>query len=106
MYIKYLRKIIAEAKMIITTISFMVASVIGGYQIVTRYFVTKVYAKEMILSVTKQIDELKEQTLVNRHILTEMRLIRLESKLSRGEVLTPTEVRIYEKLKEDYKKIK
>ena len=97
-----LKKIVTEAKMIITTISFLIASVVGGYQIVTRYFVTKAYANELIGGVKSDLEELKKQTNTNHKILLEMRMIRLETKQARGDKLTPTEVRVYERLKKEY----
>ena len=99
-----LKKLIAEAKMVITTVSFIIASIVGGYQIITKYFVTKAYAKELITDVTNQLNELKKQTVTNHSILTEMRLIRLEAKISRGEHLTPTESRVYDRLRKEYMK--
>ena len=94
------------AKKLLGSIIFMIASIVGGYNIVSDHFITKAYANEMVREVktqfTQKMDELQKQTKSNSVILTEMRLIRLEAKLARGEELTPTEKRIYEKLKKQY----
>ena len=91
-----------EAKMVVITISFIVASFTGAYTIVSEYFVTKIYATELVREVENKLSELKKQTADNKKILIEMRMIRMEEKISRGETLTPTEQRVYNKLKKDY----
>lgn len=88
-----------NAKMVVATISFMFASVIGGYQVITEYFVTKSYAQELLNNVHHDIDELKKQTKSNQKTLIEMSMMRIENKMARGEKLTPTETRVYEELK-------
>lgn len=100
-----LKKVMLEAKLIIITISFIVASITGAYTIASEYFVTKAYAAELTRGVKDELIELKKQTYTNKKILTEMRLIRIETKIFRDEKLTPTEVRVYEKLKKDYEKL-
>lgn len=98
-------KTYASAKNIVLGISFVVATFTGAYTIVSEYFVTKVYATEMVQEVKDELTELKKQTSSNKKILIEMRLIRIESKIAREEKLTPTEARVYEKLKKDYEKL-
>jgi len=98
-------KAVAEAKLIIVTISFIIASITGAYTIASEYFVTRVYADSLLKKVKDDLKELKIQTKTNRKILTEMQMIRLEAKIGRGETLTPTEQRVYEQLKKSYEKI-
>jgi hypothetical protein len=97
---------VLDAKKIIATGAIIIGALIGGYEVVTEHFVTRVYAEEMVSDVEKklsqELNELKLQTKSNSNILVEMQMIRLESKLSRDENLTPTEKRVYEKLKKQY----
>ena len=67
-----------EAKMVVITISFIVASFTGAYTIVSEYFVTKIYANELVREVENKLSELKKQTADNKKILIEMRMIRME----------------------------
>jgi len=95
-----------DAKAIIATVGFIFASIIGGYNIITEYFVTKVKATELVKKAVtpleKSILELSKQTKSNKKILVEMRMIRIESKILHKEELTPTEKRVYENLKKQY----
>lgn len=94
------------AKKLLGSIIFIIASLVGGYNIFSNHFITKVYAETIVSEVktqfTQKMDELQKQTKSNSIILIEMRLIRLEAKIGRGEELTPTEKRIYDKLKKQY----
>jgi len=98
-----IKKIITEAKLVISTIAFIIAALIGSYNIVTKYFVTKLYAKELISDVTNQLTELKKQTKQNHRLIIEMRMIRIENKIANGGKLTPTEARVYKNLLKNYK---
>ncbi len=91
-----------EAKMVVVTIAFIVSSMVGGYSLVSEYFVTRLYADKLKQEFNTKLSELQQQTQSNKRILMEMRLIRMEEKLSREETLTPTEKRVYDKLKKDY----
>jgi hypothetical protein len=91
-----------NAKTLITGVVILVTSVIGGYNLAGEYFITKAHAAELISEVSKELNELKKQTKDNKRILTEMRLIRIENKIYNNEKLTPTEDRIYQKLKKEY----
>jgi len=98
-----IKKIVTEAKLILSSIALVITAIVGGYNVVTEYFVTKAYAKEMISDVSNQLTELKKQTIQNHKLIVEMRLIRIENKVANGNKLTPTESRIYNKLVDDYK---
>jgi len=97
-----LKTIVADAKIVIATGSIILAAGTGAYTIAGEYFVTKVYADELVSKVNNDLRELKKQTSTNKKILTEMRMIRIESKMGRGETLTPTEKRVYEHLKKEF----
>ena len=90
-------------KLILSTGGLLVATLIGGYNIGTMFFVSTAYAEELENRYNSKLNQLQEQTLSNSMMIIEMQLIRLETKMARGETLTPTELRQYEKLKEKLK---
>jgi hypothetical protein len=105
-----------NTKVVITTISLMFTSVIGTYTVMSEFFVTRAVADQMVNEVkkeynlkleelTKQTSELKKQTKTNSNTLIEMQMIRIENKMINGQTLSPTEKRIYEKLKKQYEEI-
>jgi len=95
-----------NAKKILATGIFLIASLVGGYNILTEHFVTRVYADNLVTQVKsdfkKEMRELKKQSKSNTSMLVEMRMIRLENKVSNGGILTATEQRVYDKLKRQY----
>ena len=96
------KNIIDNAKYIIATWTMVVMVITGAYTWMSHYFVTTSYAEELIGKYTSEIEELKSQTKSLQSMVLEDRLIRYEEKLAKGEVLTPTEKRQYEKLKKEY----
>ena len=92
-----------NVKIILSTGALIIATLVGGYNIVTNIFVTKSYAKELESKFEKSMEDLRIQTLTNSRMIIEMQMIRLENKMARGEKLTPTEKRQYELLKEKLK---
>lgn len=95
-----------SAKVAIASVAFIITSLIGGYQLFTKYVVTVAYADELVKKavgdVEKQIVQIKKTSETNRQILIEMRMIRLENKMYNKHKLTPTEKRVYDKLKKQY----
>lgn len=95
-----------KAKLTIATIAFIITSLVGGYELFNKYIVTVAYAdvlvEKAVSSVRKEVVELKKQTKANKEILVEMRMIRIENKMANDQNLTPTEQRVYEKLKKEY----
>ena len=96
--------LISEAKLILGSISIVIAALIGSYNIVTDYFVTKAYAKEMESSLKQMIRSQSLQTQQNSVMLMELKLSDYEKRLSKGERLTPTETRQYNRLLKVYDK--
>lgn len=97
-------KYIDEAKLIIGSISVVVASLVGGYHLVTDYFVTKAYAREMESSLKQMIRSQQLQTQQNSIMLMELKLSEYERRLAKGEKLTATEERQYQRLLKIYDK--
>lgn len=97
-------KFINEAKLIIGSISVVVAALVGGWTIVTDYFVTKAYAKELESNLKQMIKSQQVQTQQNSIMLIELKLTNFERKIADGENLTPTEQRQYQRLLEVYNK--
>ena len=96
------KKSIEQLKMTITTALLFITTITGGYTVVSKYFVTKVYANELVANINQRVNELEEQTRTNKEILLEMRMIRLENKMYQSKKLTPTEQRVYDSLKKEY----
>lgn len=92
-------RLVNEAKLLLTTGALLISMVTGGYYWISKYFVTTVYAQELTTKFEAQMRELKSQSKMNSIIINEMRMTRLENKIGRGESLTPTEKRVYDKLK-------
>lgn len=90
-------------KLLLSTGALMVATLVGGYNIATHFFVPMSYAEQLKTKYEKSFEALREQTMSNSNMIIEMQLIRLETKMARGETLTPTEVRQYESLKDKIK---
>ena len=97
-----IKEAFSNAKMMVITIAFIGSSIIGGYTVVSEHFITRIHADQLIQQVETKLSELKKHTQSNKKMLVEMRLIRIEEKIGRGETLTPTEQRVYDKLKKDY----
>ena len=97
-----IKEAFSNAKMVVITIAFIGSSIIGGYTVVSEHFITRLHADQLIQEVETKLSELKKHTQSNKKMLVEMRLIRMEEKIARGETLTPTEQRVYDRLKKDY----
>ena len=97
--IKKIIQILNNAKMTIGTIAIIGTSMIGGYNFVSEYFVTKTYAIELEKSTYSQINELKNMTKQNTGMIIELRMIKYEMKIEKNQKLTPTEQREYDLLK-------
>lgn len=106
-------KTFIQAKKIVGSVLLSIAAIIGAYEVFVNTYVTRVYADDLVVNVKKELrrefkskmDELQEQTKSIDHTLVEMRMIRIEGKIQRGETLTPTEQRVYDKLKRRYEAI-
>ena len=91
-------KVLSDAKMTIATIGVIITSFIGAYQLASEYFVTKVYAMNMINDAQTQIHHLKRLNVQNTTMILELRMLKYEGKLERTGKLTPTEKREYDYL--------
>lgn len=67
--------------MFVVIIGFIVTSLVGVYNMTGEFFITKASADQVIKNVETKLEELQKQTVANKNILTEMRLIRLENKM-------------------------
>jgi len=93
-----------RTKYISATIVFVVSSITGAYHFTSNYFVTTAYAQELKDNFHKTLQELKEQTSMNTLMIIEDRLLRYEKRVQKGQELTPTEKRQYERLMNLYDK--
>ena len=98
--------VLNNSKMIVASIAFIVTSVVGGYKIFVENIVTVAVAEEMVTKAVTDMDvkirALKAQTDATNKMVIEMQLIRLETKMYNKQQLTPTEKRVYDKLKKKY----
>lgn len=100
---------IVNAKKTLASGLFIIAAMVGGWELITANFVTKAYAEEMVGTavggISKEVHELKKQSKAQSSMLVEMRMIRMEGKIQNGGTLTPTEQRVYDKLKRLYEAV-
>lgn len=99
---KSLIELASNAKIIIGTISIIIASLIGAYTVITEHFVTTAYAKELENNFQQAIESLQQQTSQNKILIIEMKLVDYERKIQEDKTLTPTEKRQYERLLLEY----
>jgi hypothetical protein len=97
-----LKEILNNTKIVLGTISIIVASLLGGYTFVSDYFVTKVYAKELEDKFTGTMRSIQKQTQQNSIMIIELKLTEYEKRLQKNETLTPTEKRQYQRLLKIY----
>lgn len=94
--------LVNEAKLLIGTIGVVLASLMGGYGVVTEYFVTKAYAKELESNIQQMVKSVQTQTQQNSIMIIELKLSDYERRVEKGEKLTPTEQRQYNRLLIEY----
>lgn len=93
-------ELITDVKLVVSTVMASAAMIYGSYEIGTHFFVSTAYAQEQLSKFEKAYRASQRQIQYNTEMLIEMRLIRFEEKIAKGEQLTPREKVLYDKLKE------
>jgi len=75
-----IKKILADAKLALTTLILVLTSIIGGYTFITDTFVTKAYAQSLEDKYKAVINSIDLDTQYNKLQLVQMKLLRLENK--------------------------
>jgi len=99
-------KILSNAKMVIATITVIITSFIGAYQLAGEYFVTKAYAAGFEKNAQQQIHQLKKLTQQNTLMMFEFQALKYEDKMLSGQALTPTQQRQYDLIKKQLENLK